>query len=223
MIPLIELQGASKTYLQGKNPVIALDRVDLQIHQGEFLSVVGSSGSGKSTMMNIIGCLDLPTSGRYLLEGIDVSKMKDHQLSRIRNRKIGFVFQGFNLIPGLSALENVELPLTYRRLPAKKRKQLAREALLQVGLESRLHHRPAEMSGGQQQRVAIARAIAARPAIILADEPTGNLDSRSGKEIMDILHGLHQEGRTILLITHDNQIASAAERLVRVSDGRIVG
>lgn len=222
MNPLIELQDCCKTYLQGKNTVIALDHIDLRIRQGEFVSIVGSSGSGKSTMMNILGCLDSPTSGRYLFGSTDVSELKDRQLSEIRNRKIGFIFQGFNLIPSLSALENVELPLSYRGIPAVKRKIAAKKALCQVGLKNRLQHRPSEMSGGQQQRVAIARAIAASPSIILADEPTGNLDSKSGTEIMQILIDLHREGRTIVLITHDNQIAAKAERIIRISDGRII-
>ena len=222
MNTLIELKDCCKTYLQGKNTVTALKHIDLQIKQGEFVSIVGSSGSGKSTMMNILGCLDAPTSGRYLFGGTDVSGMKDRQLSEIRNRKIGFIFQGFNLIPSLSALENVELPLSYRRVSSGKRRTIAREALCRVGLESRLRHRPSEMSGGQQQRVAIARAIAVSPSVILADEPTGNLDSKSGADIMQILTGLHREGRTIVLITHDNQIAARAERIIRVSDGRII-
>ena len=222
MKPLIELQDACKIYEQGKSAVSALDHINLKVYPGEFLSIVGCSGSGKSTMMNILGCLDLPTGGRYLLDGIDVSKMNDRQLSQIRNRKIGFVFQGFNLIPGLSALENVELPLSYRKVSAKKRKQIAKSALCKVGLENRLHHRPAEMSGGQQQRVAIARAIAAKPPVILADEPTGNLDSSSGREVMKILHKLHEDGRTIILITHDNHIADEAERVIRIQDGKIV-
>ncbi len=222
MKPLIELQDACKIYEQGKSAVSALDHINLKVYPGEFLSIVGCSGSGKSTMMNILGCLDLPTGGRYLLDGIDVSKMNDRQLSQIRNRKIGFVFQGFNLIPGLSALENVELPLSYRKVSAKKRKQIAKSALCKVGLENRLHHRPAEMSGGQQQRVAIARAIAAHPSIVLADEPTGNLDSRSGAEIMEILHSHHKEGATVVLITHDVRIAATAQRTIRVADGQIV-
>ncbi len=220
--PLIELEDACKTYAQGENLVHALDHINLQIHAGEFLSIVGSSGSGKSTMMNILGCLDLPTNGCYRLDGVDVSRMSDRQLSEIRNRKIGFVFQGFNLIPTLSALENVELPLTYRKISAQKRSEIACDALEKMGLKNRLHHRPAEMSGGQQQRVAIARAIAARPSIILADEPTGNLDSESGKEIIRILSDLHQRGRTVILITHDKEIAQTANRMIEVRDGRII-
>ena len=173
-------------------------------------------------MMNILGCLDNPSAGKYLLDGVDVSKLNDRKLSTIRNQKIGFIFQGFNLIPSMSALENVELPLSYRKVSASKRKSLAKNALKQVGLNERMGHRPAEMSGGQQQRVAIARAIAARPSIILADEPTGNLDSKSGTEIMNILNGLHREGRTIILITHDNEIANTAQRLIRISDGKLI-
>lgn len=222
MKPLIELQDCCKTYMQGKHPIIALDHICLSVRKGEFISIVGSSGSGKSTMMNILGCLDSPTEGNYLFEGTNVSRMKDRQLSEIRNRKIGFIFQGFNLIPSLSALENVELPLSYRGIRAAKRRKLAVEALCRVGLENRLRHRPSEMSGGQQQRVAIARAIAAEPSVILADEPTGNLDTKSGEEIMRILNELHTDGCTIVLITHDNMIAAKAQRQIHVSDGRIL-
>ncbi len=221
MSALIELSDVCKEYLQGKTRIYALNHVSLQIMRGEFVSIVGASGSGKSTMMNILGCLDIPSEGHYYLDGKDVSRLNDHKLSEIRNQKIGFIFQGFNLIPGMSALENVELPLSYRRVPATKRKMIAKAALKQVGLEERMSHKPSEMSGGQQQRVAIARAIAARPSIILADEPTGNLDTRSGSEIMQILQELHQGGSTIVLITHDNGIAAMAQRTIRVSDGSI--
>ena len=219
---ILEVKNLTKTYGKGNTLVKALDDVSFEVEQGEFVAIIGPSGSGKSTMMNILGCLDNPSAGKYLLDGVDVSKLNDRKLSTIRNQKIGFIFQGFNLIPSMSALENVELPLSYRKVSASKRKSLAKNALKQVGLNERMGHRPAEMSGGQQQRVAIARAIAARPSIILADEPTGNLDSKSGTEIMNILNGLHREGRTIILITHDNEIANTAQRLIRISDGKLI-
>ena len=186
------------------------------------MAIIGHSGSGKSTLMNMLGCLDIPTSGSYFLNGKDVSAMKDNQLSEIRNQEIGFIFQGFNLISNLTALENVELPLIYRGIGRGQRHKLAKDALIRVGLEKRMAHKPSEMSGGQQQRVAIARAIAAEPPVILADEPTGNLDSASTEEIMDILKGLHKQGRSVILITHDNEIADQAKRVVRILDGRIV-
>lgn len=198
-----------------------MDGVSLHIRGGEFVAIVGQSGSGKSTLMNMLGCLDTPTGGSYFLDGDDVSDMSDDELADIRNLRIGFIFQGFNLIPGLSALENVELPLIYRGMEREARKKLAREALERVGLSHRLRHKPSEMSGGQQQRVAIARAIAARPPILLADEPTGNLDSKSGAEVIDILKELNREGRTVILITHDNGIATMADRVVRIHDGKI--
>lgn len=219
---LIDIADVYKIYHPGEGEVRALDGVSLTVEAGDFLAIVGHSGSGKSTLMNILGCLDAPTSGRYRLEGRDVASLSERRLSDIRNRTIGFVFQGFHLIPGLDALENVELPLIYRGVGRDKRRRLAAESLERVGLGNRLHHRPAQMSGGQQQRVAIARAIAARPPLILADEPTGNLDSSSGQDIMAILRELHREGHTVILITHDNQIAAAAQRLVRIRDGRIV-
>ena len=199
-----------------------LREVSFSVRRGELCALLGANGSGKSTMMNILGCLDNPSAGKYLLDGVDVSKLNDRKLSTIRNQKIGFIFQGFNLITSMSALENVELPLSYRKVSVSKRKSLAKNALKQGGLNGRMGHGPAEMSGGQQQRVAIARAIAARPSIILADEPTGNLDSKSGTEIMNILNGLHREGRTIILITHDNEIANTAQRLIRISDGKLI-
>ena len=211
-----------KIYNPGENEVRALDHVDLEMEKGEFVAIIGHSGSGKSTLMNMLGCLDVPTSGSYYLNGKDVSVMKDNQLSEIRNQEIGFIFQGFNLISNLTALENVELPLIYRGIGRAKRHKLAKEALIRVGLEKRMEHKPSEMSGGQQQRVAIARAIAAQPPVILADEPTGNLDSASTQEIMDILKGLHEAGRSIILITHDNEIAEQAKRVVRILDGKIV-
>ena len=185
------------------------------------MAIIGHSGSGKSTLMNMLGCLDVPTSGEYWLHGQDVSALSDDALSDIRNREIGFIFQGFNLIPNLTALENVELPLIYRGVSKSVREELSVEALKKVGLEHRMDHKPSEMSGGQQQRVAIARAIAQAPPVILADEPTGNLDSNSTKEIMDILKGLHKEGRTVILITHDNEIAAQAKRVIKIRDGKI--
>ena len=219
---LISVRDMCKIYNPGENEVRALDHVDLNIEKGEFVAIIGHSGSGKSTLMNMLGCLDVPTSGSYYLNGRDVSAMKDNQLSEIRNQQIGFIFQGFNLIANLTALENVELPLIYRGIGRSQRHKLAKEALIRVGLEKRMEHKPSEMSGGQQQRVAIARAIAAEPPVILADEPTGNLDSASTREIMDILKSLHEAGRSVILITHDNEIAEQAKRVVRILDGKIV-
>lgn len=221
MDSLVHIEHIMKIYNPGENEVRALDDVSLDIDEGEFVAIVGQSGSGKSTLMNMLGCLDVPTSGTYILSGEDVSNLSDNELSDIRNRKIGFIFQGFNLIANLTALENVELPLIYRGVPAAERVALAKEALTLVGLEQRMKHRPSEMSGGQQQRVAIARAIAAKPPVILADEPTGNLDSGSSREIMKILHELHESGRTVILITHDDNIAANAKRVVRIMDGKI--
>ncbi len=218
---LVEIQNVSKVYNPGENEVWALDHVNVTIDEGEFVAIIGQSGSGKSTLMNMLGCLDVPTSGTYKLHGQDVSDLDDNELSDIRNREIGFIFQGFNLIPNLTALENVELPLIYRGVGKAKRRTLSEEALGKVGLQHRMEHRPSEMSGGQQQRVAIARAIAQAPPVILADEPTGNLDSNSTKEIMGILQKLHSEGRTVILITHDNEIASQANRIIKIRDGRI--
>ncbi len=218
----IELKDVCKTYQTGEIKVHALDHVNLTVENGEFVAIVGQSGSGKSTLMNLLGCLDTPTSGQYLLGGEDVSHMTDDQLSEIRNRKIGFIFQGFNLIPSLSAAENVELPLLYRGMDKAERKRLSSEALEKVGLSRRIRHQPFQMSGGHQQRRASARAIAARPPIILADEPTGNLDSHSGSEVLSILRGLHQEGKTIVLITHDSTIAKSADRVIRIQDGKKV-
>ena len=210
-----------KYYQVGGTTVRALDGVSLDIADGEYVTICGASGSGKSTLMNILGCLDTPTSGSYMLDGESVPEMDDDQLSRIRGRRIGFVFQSFNLIPTLTARENVELPLLYRGVPRKQRREAATEALEQVGLLERANHRPGEMSGGQQQRTAIARAIAARPSLILADEPCGNLDSRSGRVICEILEALHMCGKTIVMITHDENVARNAERLIRISDGKI--
>ena len=221
MEQLIKVEDLCKIYNPGENEVRALDHVNLEIGQGEFVAIIGQSGSGKSTFMNMLGCLDIPTSGKYYLNGTDVSTMTDSQLSTIRNKEIGFIFQGFNLIANLTAIENVELPLIYRGIDKKTRRDLAKEALEMVGLGQRMDHKPAEMSGGQQQRVAIARAIAAKPPVILADEPTGNLDTASSKEILDILKNLHEGGRTVILITHDNGIAQQAKRVVRIMDGKI--
>lgn len=220
---LIDVQNLSKIYNEGQeNEVRALDNINLQVPWGQFLCILGQSGSGKSTLMNILGCLDIPTYGTYFLNGQAVSDMKPSVLSGIRNREIGFIFQGFNLIPALTAEENVELPLIYRGLPKAERHELARQSLEAVGLEKRMSHRPGEMSGGQQQRVAIARAVAAKPPIIMADEPTGNLDSASGKDIMAQLIDLNKAGTSIILITHDNHLAQFASRVVTVQDGRIV-
>ena len=219
---LIEVKNVYKIYNPGENEVRALDGISVTIDHGEFVAIVGHSGSGKSTFMNMLGCLDTPTSGDYYLDGVNVAGMTDDELSDIRNKQIGFIFQGFNLIPSLTAQENVELPLVYRGMPAEQRHQLAEEALTRVGMEHRMSHRPSELSGGQQQRVAIARAIAARPPIIMADEPTGNLDTRSGEDVMKILHELNEEGRTIVPITHDNDIARQATRAIRIIDGKVV-
>ncbi len=221
MSALVEIKDVCKVYNPGENEVRALDHVSLTIDEQEFVAIIGHSGSGKSTLMNMLGCLDVPTSGEYWLHGQDVSALSDDALSDIRNREIGFIFQGFNLIPNLTALENVELPLIYRGVSKSVREELSVEALKKVGLEHRMDHKPSEMSGGQQQRVAIARAIAQAPPVILADEPTGNLDSNSTKEIMDILKGLHKEGRTVILITHDNEIAAQAKRVIKIRDGKI--
>lgn len=218
---LVDIRDICKVYNPGENEVRALDHVNLQIHENEFVAIIGQSGSGKSTLMNMLGCLDIPTSGTYMLHDKDVSHMSDNELSDIRNKEIGFIFQGFNLIANLTALENVELPLIYRGVGRKERAKLSETALEKVGLAKRKTHKPSEMSGGQQQRVAIARAIAQAPPIILADEPTGNLDSGSTREIMDILRGLHEEGRTVILITHDDEIAARAKRVIKIMDGKI--
>ncbi len=220
---LIEIQNLYKIYNEGKeSEVRALDGVSLQIDKGEFVAIVGQSGSGKSTMMNVLGCLDIPTYGEYHLDGTDIGSLSDKQLARIRNREIGFIFQGYNLIQELDALENVTLPLIYRGVSVFDREDMAMEALAKVGMDDRAHHRPSEMSGGQQQRVAIARAIATAPPIIMADEPTGALDSKTGKHVLEILRDLYRGGTTILLITHDDGIAATARRVVRLSDGKII-
>lgn len=222
MSALVDIRDMCKVYNPGENEVRALDHVNLTINENEFVAIIGQSGSGKSTLMNMLGCLDIPTSGSYFLHDQDVSHLSDDELSDIRNKEIGFIFQGFNLIQNLTAIENVELPLIYRGVSKKERTRMSETALQKVGLENRKTHKPSEMSGGQQQRVAIARAIAQAPPVVLADEPTGNLDSASSKEIMEILKGLHAEGRTIILITHDNDIAEQAERVIKIMDGSIV-
>ena len=218
---LIHIENMKKIYNPGENEVRALDGIDLDIEKGDLVAIVGHSGSGKSTLMNMLGCLDTPTSGKYVLDGQDVASMTDNQLADVWNKEIGFIFQGFNLISNLDAVGNVELPLVYRGVSKNERKQLAMEALKSVGLEDRMKHKPNEMSGGQQQRVAVARAVAAKPPIILADEPTGNLDTKSTQEIMEILKELHRSGRTVIIITHDEEIASQAHRVIRILDGRI--
>lgn len=220
---LIEIKDIYKIYNEGKeSEVRALNGVSLSIGRGEFVAIIGASGSGKSTLMNILGCLDIPTYGDYSLNGQDVTDRTDRQLAHIRNKEIGFIFQGYNLIPALTAYENVELPLIYQGVSILKRRDIVMEALEKVGMADRWKHKPAEMSGGQQQRVAIARAIATHPPIIMADEPTGALDSKTGKHVLEILHELNDEGATIILITHDNSIAATAKRIVRISDGCIV-
>ena len=234
---LIHIENMKKIYNPGENEVRALDGIDLDIEKGDLVAIVGHSGSGKSTLMNVLGCLDTPTSGKYVLDGQDVASMTDNQLADVRNKEIGFIFQGFNLISNLDAVGNVELPLVYRGVSKNERKQLAMEALKSVGLEDRMKHKPNEMSGGQQQRVAVARAVAAKPPIILADigkpqiayretitapaHGDGNLDTKSTKEIMEILKELHRSGRTVIIITHDEEIASQAHRVIRILDGRI--
>lgn len=221
---LIDIQDVYKIYNEDQeNEVRALDGVSLNIERGEFVAIVGASGSGKSTLMNILGCLDVPTYGDYFLDGHDVSTLTDQELSKIRNREIGFIFQGYNLIPALNAVENVELPLIYQGVHGEKRHDIAMEALERVGLEDRAERRPSELSGGQQQRIAVARAIATQAPIIMADEPTGALDSRTGEHVLEILHRLNQEvGTTIILITHDTKIARTAKRIVQISDGKIL-
>ncbi|MBR4393762.1 MAG: ABC transporter ATP-binding protein [Oscillospiraceae bacterium] len=218
---MIELRDISKIYQIGEERVHALDHANLHVRPHEFVSVIGPSGSGKSTLMNIIGCLDIADAGVYLLDGTPIEAYSENDLARVRNRKIGFVFQSFNLIPKLSAEENVELPLIYQRVKTAERRERVHEALKRVGLENRARHLPTELSGGQQQRVAIARALVTRPSLILADEPTGNLDSHTSQEILDMFKELHEQGNTIVLITHDNNIARQAKRIVHILDGRL--
>ena len=218
---MIDIQDLCKFYQVGDDRVRALDHATLHISPREFVSIIGPSGSGKSTLMNIIGCLDVADAGVYKLDGLPIGEYSENELAHIRNKKIGFVFQSFNLIPKLSAEENVELPLIYQKVPRAERQQRVREALERVGLQKRARHLPTELSGGQQQRVAIARALVTRPSLILADEPTGNLDSKTSQEIMDMFHELHRQGNTIVLITHDSGVARQAERAIHILDGRI--
>ena len=223
MEQLIKVEDLCKIYNQGENEVRALDHVNLEIGQGEFVAIIGQSGSGKSTFMNMLGCLDIPTSGKYYLNGTDVSTMTDSQLSTIRNKEIGFIFQGFNLIANLTAIENVELPLIYRGIDKKTRRDLAKEALEMVGLGQRMDHKPAEMSGGQQQRVAIARALVNKPQVILCDEPTGNLDSATTVDVMGLLKASCQKyHQTIIMVTHNEAIAQTCDRVIHIEDGRIL-
>ena len=222
MSALIEFQDVCKTYEMGDSVVRAADHISMQIQKGEFVAIVGQSGSGKSTCMNIIGCLDVPTSGTYLLNGQDVGRMDKDQLAEIRNRMLGFIFQQYNLLPKLTLLENVEVPMMYAGVPRAERRERARVALEMVGLGGKLGHKPAQLSGGQQQRVSIARALVGEPAVILADEPTGALDSRTGREVLALLQQLHAAGNTVVLITHDNSIAVQAQRIIRLEDGRVI-
>lgn len=222
MPPLIKLENICKYYIKGSETVKALDEINLEINEGESLAIVGQSGSGKSTLMNILGCLDTPTAGQYYFSGCNTEDYSDRELSVIRNRQIGFIFQSFNLIPTLNATENVELPLIYRGLSKSACKKAALEALYTVGLGERLYHYPKQMSGGQQQRVAIARALAGKPAVIMADEPTGNLDRRNSEEIMSLLLKLNKSGKTLIMITHDRRLAGLASRQINISDGKIV-
>ncbi len=218
---MIKLENITKIYQMGDSEVRALDGVSIHIKPHEFVSIIGPSGSGKSTLMNMIGCLDVPTSGRYWIDGVEGSKMSDNQLADLRNKKIGFIFQQYNLLSKLTAFENVELPLIYRGIPATEREELVKKALEKVGLLDKMNHKPTELSGGQQQRVSVARALSANPSLILADEPTGALDSKSGIEIMQMLHDLHKDGNTVVIITHDLSIAKQAERIITIRDGKI--
>ena len=220
--PLVEFQNIYKIYKTGDTEVHALDGVSFSIYKGEFVAIIGQSGSGKSTCMNIIGCLDIPTSGTYFLEGADVSKLTDDKQAEIRNKTLGFIFQQYNLLPKLNNLENVKLPLLYKGLSDQEQERLAMEALKRVGIDDKAHNMPSQLSGGQQQRVSIARALAGSPSVILADEPTGALDSKTSKEVIDFLIELNNQGNTIILVTHDNTIAARAKRVIRVQDGKIV-
>ena len=218
---MIDMKDVVKRYTLGGETIYALDHVSLHVEPGEYVAIIGPSGSGKSTLMNIIGCLDQADSGTYILNGKPIKKYRERQLARIRNRQIGFIFQGFNLLPKLSAFENVELPMIYQGIRARKRRKMAKEALERVGLGERMKHRPNQLSGGQQQRCAIARALAVHPSLILADEPTGNLDKKTGREIMTMFKELHEAGNTIVLITHDPKVAQCAERVIRIEDGKL--
>ncbi|ANS77245.1 macrolide ABC transporter ATP-binding protein [Paenibacillus yonginensis] len=219
---MIEVTGLGHSYVMADQKMTVLNNLHFKIEYGEFVAIIGPSGSGKSTLMNMLGCLDIAKEGTYLLDGQDVKKLSDNRLAKIRNEKIGFIFQQFNLLPKLSALENVELPLVYRGMPHRERRKNAEESLARVGLGDRMHHRPSELSGGQQQRVAIARAIAGNPPVLLADEPTGALDSKTGVDVMNKMKELNAQGHTIILITHDLSIAERAKRVIRIQDGRIV-
>ncbi|MEA4992321.1 MAG: ABC transporter ATP-binding protein [Oscillibacter sp.] len=222
MSALIEFQDVSKVYEMGDSVVRAADHISMQIQRGEFVAIVGQSGSGKSTCMNIIGCLDVPTDGKYLLDGRDVGSLDKDQLAEIRNKMLGFIFQQYNLLPRLTLLENVEVPMMYAGVSKNDRRERAKVALEMVGLGSKISHRPAQLSGGQQQRVSIARALVGEPAVILADEPTGALDSHTGREVLSLLQQLHAAGNTVVLITHDNSIAIQAQRIIRLEDGRVI-
>lgn len=222
MEPLIQFENVCKYYYMGDSTVVAADHISFSVNQGEFVAVVGQSGSGKSTCMNIIGCLDVPSSGTYRLKGQDVGRMSKNQLAEIRNETLGFIFQQYNLLPKLNLIENVEVPLLYAGVGKKERRERAMAALTQLGLGDKWRHKPSELSGGQQQRVSIARALVGHPAVILADEPTGALDSRTGREVLGILQQLHRDGNTVVLITHDNSIARKAQRIIRLEDGKVV-
>jgi len=218
---VIEMRGVTRRYQLGPQEIYALRGVDLTVDEGEYVAVMGPSGSGKSTLMNLVGCLDTPTEGRYLLGGTAVETLSDDELAAIRNRRIGFVFQTFNLLPRVTALHNVELPLVYARVPRAERRTMAEEALIAVGLKERMNHQPNELSGGQRQRVAVARALVNKPSLLLADEPTGNLDSRTGREILDLFQELRARGNSIVMVTHEDDVAREAERVILIRDGRV--
>ncbi|HEY2091046.1 MAG TPA: ABC transporter ATP-binding protein [Thermoanaerobaculia bacterium] len=218
---LIEMRELTRVYQLGPQEIYALRGVDLVIENGEYVAIMGPSGSGKSTLMNIIGCLDRPSAGRYFLDGIPVESMDDDELAAIRNKKIGFVFQTFNLLARTTALQNVELPLVYAKIPRAERREMAEEALTNVGLKERMNHQPNELSGGQRQRVAIARALVNKPSLLLADEPTGNLDSQTGREILDLFHELHSRGNSIIMVTHEDDVAQEAKRIIHIRDGKV--
>ncbi len=221
-VPVIEIKSVEKIYKMGDVEVPALAGVDITIERGEFVAIMGPSGSGKSTAMNMVGCLDVPTRGRILLDGHDISQLGESELAQIRGKKIGFIFQTFNLINSVNAIENVELPMIFQGVPKDERMEKAKKLLELVDLGDRMHHKPTEMSGGQQQRVAVARALANDPEVILADEPTGNLDSKTGREIIELIEGLHKKGKTVIMVTHDETLAKHAERIVRLKDGKVV-